>query len=105
MNIHEILKMTEEEYQMILMDWWLTYCTSKCLSNATYLQLLLTNNALYNWWYSQLEPIEEEFIEDATPYENKYTKEDVKALYKKHVYKLQKYYNSDLLKEALSKKH
>ena len=101
MKIHELLKMTETEYELLIMDWWLTFCQAKCLSNAKVFQKLLTNNILFNWWHSQLEDIEEEFIEDALPFEKRYTKVDAKKLYHKHVFRLQKYYNKSLINKAL----
>ncbi|QAA81382.1 hypothetical protein EI546_06410 [Aequorivita sp. H23M31] len=100
-TINEILKMTTEDYEMLLMDWWLSYCAQKG-QNQQQVQKLMCNNTLYNWWYAQLEAVEREFIQEATPYAASYTQDDAKKLYAKHVYKLQKYYNSNLIKEALN---
>lgn len=99
-TIHEILKMTEDEYDMLIMNWWTTYCFAKTASPEQ-AQKLLINNTLYHWWHSQLEMVEPEFVEDAWPFKDSYTQEDASKLYAKHVYKLQKYYNSNLIKEAL----
>lgn len=99
-TIQEILKMTEDEYDMLVMNWWTTYCfeKGKCKENA---QKLLNNNTLFQWWHAQLEMVEPEFVADAFPYADQYTQEDASKLYAKHAYKLQLYYNSELIKEAL----
>lgn len=99
-TIHEILKMTKDEYDMLVMNWWTTYCfeKGKTPKNA---QKLLINNTVFHWWYAQLEIVELEFAEDALPFLHQYTQEDASKLYAKHAYKLQKYYNSNLIKEAL----
>jgi hypothetical protein len=92
--------MTPDEYDMLVMDWWTTYCYAKA-ENKISVQKLLTNNTLFQWWHAQLEMVEPEFVEDAWPFKDTYTKDDANKLYAKHAYKLQKYYNSDLIKEAL----
>lgn len=100
MKTHEILKMTPEDYEMLLMDWWTSYCAQKGKSDQQK-QKLMGNNTLFNWWYGELESVEQEFIEDALPFFKMYTAKDASKLYAKHAYKLQLYYNSDLIKEAL----
>lgn len=101
MKTHEILKMTLEDYEMLLMDWWTSYCAQKGRDDRQ-IQKLISNNTLYNWWYGQLEAVEREFVQDATPYAASCTQDDAKKLYAKHAYKLQLYYNSNLIKEALN---
>lgn len=99
-TIYQILKMTQDEYEMLVMNWWTTYCFAKSHSSEQ-AQKLLTNNTLFHWWYAQLEVVELEFVEDALPFQKQYTQEDASKLYAKHAYKLQKYYNSHIIKEAL----
>lgn len=102
MKTHEILKMTQDEYELLIMDWWVTYCSSKS-ANDTQLQKLLTDATLFNWWHAQLTAVEKEFEEDAKPYVKAYSPKDAKKLYAKHAYKLGLYYNHNLLLKALKK--
>lgn len=99
-TIATLLKMTQEDYEMLLMDWWLTYCQTQSHRQEE-IQKLMSNQPLFNWWCDQLQSVEREFIENAAPFEGQYTKEDAKKLYAKHAYKLQKYYKPDLFKKAL----
>ena len=101
-TIYEILKMTEDEYEMLTMDWWTTYCFAKA-PRIDQVQKLMGDNTLFNWWHAQLEMVEPEFVEDAWPFKDTYTKKDANKLYAKHAYKLQQYYNSDLINEALER--
>lgn len=100
MKIYQLLKMTKDEYELLILDWWTTYCFHKT-ANRHQAQKLLINKTLFNWWRAQLAAIETEFEEDAKPYDAISTQVDVKKLYAKHAYKLQLYYNSNLIKTAL----
>jgi|SRR5690625_5186546 len=100
MKIYQLLKMTKHEYEMLILDWWTTYCFHKT-ANRHQAQKLLINKTLFNWWRAQLLAIEKEFEQDALPYVTVTTKVDAKKLYAKHAYKLQLYYNSNLIKTAL----
>lgn len=99
-TIFEILKMTPDEYDMLVMNWWTTYCYDKA-QDKVQVQKLLNNNVLFQWWHAQLEMVEPEFVADAHPYEDSYTQDDATKLYAFHAYRIQKFYNSDLIKEAL----
>lgn len=100
MKTHELLKMTQDEYEMLIIDWWTTYCFEKT-ADSLQAQKLLVCKTLFNWWRAQLRAVETEFEQDALPYHAISGKADVKKLYAKHAYKLHLYYNSNLLKEAL----
>lgn len=100
MRIHQLLKMTRKEYEMLLLNWWTTYCFSKGYGPVQ-VQKLLTSQPLFNLWRAQLAAVESEFEKDVFPYESTSTKTDAKRLYAKHAYKLQKYYNSNLIDQAL----
>lgn len=102
MKTHEILKMTPDEYDILLMDWWLNYCERKSYGNPKHLQMLLTYNPLYNFWHSNLLDAEVEFKIAAQPFQNKYTKDDAKELFAKHAEKLQRYFNDALIKTAIN---
>ena len=99
MKTQKTLKMTEDEYEMHIMNWWTSYCAQKGRSPEQ-VQKLMINNALYNWWRAQLRDVESEFEEDAKPFRSCGPK-DLQKLYAKHAYKLQLYYNHNLIKEAL----
>lgn len=101
MKTHEILKMTTNEYEILVMDWWLTYCQTKSNGNAVFLQKMLINNPLYSWWRSKLFLVEKEFNEDAIPFHHSYKPVDAKKLYAKHAFKLQLYYSNPLIEAAI----
>lgn len=103
MKIYQLLKMTKDEYDMLILDWWTTYCYEKGYAKRQ-IQKLISNQPLFSWWRAQLAAVEKEFEQDAFPYVDISTKVDAKRLYAKHAYKLQKYYNSDLIKDALHPK-
>mgnify|MGYP001279738758 CR=1 FL=1 len=100
MKTHELLKMTQEAYELLIFDWWLSFCLHKAPSEKQ-VQKLLVNNTLFQWWRAQLAAAEEVFVEEAQPYYNTYSPKDAKKLYAKTVYRIQLYYNHDLLKNAL----
>lgn len=100
MKTHELLKMTQEEYELLILDWWLTFCLHKAASDKQ-VQKLLVNNTLFQWWRAQLTAVEKEFVEEAASYYEIYSPKDAQKLYAKSVYRIQLYYNHELLKEAL----
>ena len=100
MKIYQLLKMTKDEYEMLIMNWWTTYCFEKS-ADGLQAQKLLISKTLFNWWLAQLRAVEKEFEQDALPYVAITTKVDAKKLYRKHAYKLHLYYNNNLLIEAL----
>lgn len=100
MKIYQLLKMTKDEYEMLIMNWWTTYCFEKS-ADGHQAQKLLISKTLFNWWLAQLRAVEKEFEQDALPYVAITTQVDAKKLYRKHAYKLQLYYNSNLIKTAL----
>ena len=64
MKTHELLKMTQEAYELLIFDWWLSFCLHKAPSEKQ-VQKLLVNNTLFQWWRAQLAAAEEVFVEEA----------------------------------------
>lgn len=67
MKIHEILKITPEEYDMLLLEYWLKWCTQKSITEFE-LQLLLSNNAIHQWFSDELQFHEQEFVTRSAPF-------------------------------------
>lgn len=100
MKTHEYLKITEDHYQLIVMDWYTSYCAQKS-ANDRQCQMLLCNQQLFSWWRHQLAMIEEDFKEEIRPYLDTVTAKDALLLYAKNTSKLALYYNTDLIKAAI----
>lgn len=101
MKTHEILKMTPEQYAMLVFDAWFHWCNLKGFGDKQ-VQMFLACAALFKWWRANLDALETEFREDAAPYREFMSASDALKLYTKHINKLNFYYSSPLINKALN---
>lgn len=101
MKTAELLKLSEDQYELVLMGLWMDWCASKTY-RPEHCQMLASSNPLFKWWRQSLQGLEDEFRVDAFPYRDSMSSADAFKLYMKHVTKLKKYYSSPLIKQALT---
>jgi hypothetical protein len=104
MKIYELLKMSQNQYDLLVYGLWLEYCSKKAFYPSQ-VQLLMANNGLFIWWNGNLEVVEEEFRQEAQPYLHTMTPQDAYKLYIKNTAKLAFYYSSPLFERALTPKN
>ncbi len=103
MKIHELLKMTVHQYEMMLWGLWLEWCRKKAYTDHQ-VQILMCNPALHKWWEGNLEIVEAEFRQEIAPYAAVTSAKDAHKLYLKNAAKLAFYYSTPLITRALAPK-
>lgn len=102
MKTNEILQITPEDFEMLQYDAFLKYCQSKTNGNQEQLQMLVSSNAIYNWWVDQCELHEDNFHTAALPFIGKMTSESAIQLFMDHMESVERYFSKTLIKEALN---
>lgn len=105
MKTHEILGITQEQYEDKVFKHWFKYCELHSADTAEF-QSLLANAALNRWWLKNLKMLEVEFCAEAEPYIGmEGLKSMLSDLWFKNAIKLQLYYSLPLLKNKLATIH
>lgn len=88
MTAQKILQMDDSQYQRFLFKKYLDWCIVQS-HNQIDLQMQLANKAMYNFFKYQIQGLEQDFIEEATPYVNKVdNKEAMIKLWHRNVQKI-----------------
>ena len=74
------LNYTENDYDRLVLESFIAWCTAHVYSN-NHFQLLLTNNNLYNWYMMEYGKREKAFLHLAKPFIGKSAITDLRALY------------------------
>lgn len=95
--IYHVLKKTASQYQNTLFDIYVTYCGINSVSTSD-LQQLIISQKLWNWFYTQIELLEDEFIEVCSnPKTINMTDDDLFILWKKSMIKILEVYPKQIL--------
>lgn len=101
MKTHELLNITEEQYEDKIFKHWFKYCELHSADTQEF-QSLLANAALNRWWLNNLRLLEDEFRFEAEPYiKDEHSTGNLQHLWFKNAIKLQLYYSMPLLKNKL----
>lgn len=74
------LNYSESDYDRLVMESFIAWCTNHAYSN-NHFQLLLTNNTLYNWYMQEYKNREKSFLHFAKPFIGTSSTGDLRALY------------------------
>lgn len=100
-KVNQRLLMTPEEYEGQLLNIWFSWCMEKVqdpakLHDGTF-QKLLSNQPLFNWWQTEFQKLEREFMESTRPFNNK---NHAKRVYAEFTVDIFRRYSKPLLKKA-----
>lgn len=98
MKTHEILKITEAAYELKVFHLYFKWCNINSVSDEDF-QSLIASASMNRWFLGNLERIEKEFCEDATPYAGLDNTKEISMLWLKHTMKLLLYYSKPLINE------
>ena len=98
-SVHARLKLTPEQYEDLLMDIWLQWCSTKT-NNLLSLQKVLTCQPLFRWWCRELKKLESQFMEETQFYEKVITKELALACYQENIQPIYNRFSKPLIKKA-----
>lgn len=93
------LKMSEGQYETIIISIWTHWCRRYSYSIPT-AQKLMCNQPLFTWWKRQLQQLENEFLEDIAHYPD-LAPLDAETIYMRTVHKIYGIYSKPLIKKAL----
>ena len=79
-QILKVLNYSEKTRDSLVWDLFVSWCDEQAYS-ANHLQLLLTNNNLYNWFMNEYEKREKQFLYVAKPYIGKVPSSTLIKLY------------------------
>ena len=79
-TIKKVLKYTDYEYYMLLMDLYVAWCSEHSYS-TNHFQLMLISNKLYNWFLQEYTAREKSFLYIARPFIGKLPVADLRKLY------------------------
>lgn len=74
------LNYTENDYDKLVFDSYVAWCSAHAYSN-NHFQLLLINNKLYNWFMNEYSRREKSFLYTAKPFIGKASIADLRSLY------------------------
>lgn len=66
-TIQERLLISNDEYEMMIMQIWLTWCGERSKNTQT-LQKVLACVPLFNWWMAEMRVLEAQFIRETRPF-------------------------------------
>ncbi|WP_271783900.1 hypothetical protein [Aquimarina algiphila] len=98
--IHEILGISQNEYELRQLDQWFKWCSFKA-STRIECQKLMVCQPLFNWWQKQYSKFEQDFLEEIRPYQHQVSPEDAERLLSYHLLKIHNYYSKPLILKAL----
>lgn len=98
-QVFKRLKQSPEEYAGMVMNLWLTWCSSKT-NNTKSLQKVLTCQPLFNWWQRELKKLEAQFMEETEVYRNSMSKDVALAMYSDTTRKIFNKFSKPLMKKA-----
>lgn len=75
-----VLDYTENDYDRLVLESFIYWCTAHSMSN-NHFQLLLINNKLYNWYMKEYVKREKAFLHLANPFVGTSSIKDLRALY------------------------
>lgn len=90
------LLMTPEEYEGQLLNIWFNWCYEKTPTHKE-LQKLLINQPLFNWWQTEIQKLEEQFLLETRPFSDK---NHAKCMYAEFTIDIFRRYSKPLLKKA-----
>lgn len=98
MKTHEILGITEEQYEDKIFKHWFKWCEINSSDDSEF-QSLIANAPLNKWWLVNLQRIEVEFQEECYPYlsDCQSLREEMGDLWFKNILKMYIYYSKPLL--------
>lgn len=85
-KIKKVLNYSDETYNYLLVDLFITWCESQAYS-PNHLQLLITNNKLFNWYLKEYESRERLFLNYIQPFYNSISVKDLRKYYDKETIK------------------
>ncbi|MBK5213597.1 MAG: hypothetical protein JJE55_08065 [Flavobacteriaceae bacterium] len=96
-TIYNRLLMTQDDYEMMVMQIWLNWCGEKSKNHKT-LQKVLTCVPLFNWWQRELQKLEAQFLIETQPFLNQI---HAKRMYAEWTIEIFSKFSKPLLKTAL----
>jgi hypothetical protein len=76
-----ILNYTEKDYDRLVLESFIAWCSEQQLYSDNHFQLLLTNNKLYNWFMQEYQNREKAFLYLVKHFIGKSSTRDLRALY------------------------
>lgn len=81
MNILKILQVTEEAYEAMFFDTYISWCMDFVTNYENELQKLVASPAINKWFRTEMDKLEKPFIEETLPYLGVITKEVAREQY------------------------
>lgn len=103
-TIQKILKYNEQDYDMVLLELYVLWCTEMAYSDA-HLQLLLINKKLFNWFLMEYHKRELQFADLSKNYIGKVAVNDLRKIHLDWTAKIEFYPNALLSKIVKKAKH
>jgi len=95
-QILNLLQVTDNEYEVIVISKFLSWCNNHQKSDKE-AQRLLISPALFNWWYNQYSNLEQNFIAIITPYKSALNKEAIKKVYDQETLQMYNLFSKPLI--------
>lgn len=67
-TIQKRLLISNDDYEMMIMQIWLSWCGERSKNRQT-LQKVLGNAPLFNWWMAEIRMLEAQFIRETRPFD------------------------------------
>lgn len=84
---HEFLKINEKEYEEVRLQLWMRWCEGKSITTREW-QRLLACRAINDWFNSELERRERQFMRDMQPYRAMMIAKELKMKYQQYMTEL-----------------
>jgi hypothetical protein len=101
-QIIQLLQCTEHQYEMLIFMHFQYWCELHA-TETTDLQNLLANQSLEQWFQTEYQKLQLNFLQLAKPYKGRCSKQDMERMYKVETIHIQHIYPKPLLKAARSK--
>lgn len=99
MNAHNLLQLSEDTYDLMVLSFYLSWCKGHS-SGEQDLQKLMTNQPLLEWFIVEYRKLEHSFLSEITPYIRVATHKDCIATYDRNIRKIYLHFNTPLIEAA-----
>lgn len=101
MEIHKIIKYTPSDYNRLIIETYIAYCSIHGVNDKD-VQKILANTAYFNWFLQEYRILEAEFLEEVEPYLRLSDIEAVRNFYDEKTCQIAEFFSKTLLQKARS---
>lgn len=95
-TITQLLKITPEVYDMVVFGNFMKWCNNFA-KNDNEVQRLITSPALSKWWITEYHKLEQNFMEQALPYHNALTTQEMTKFYNEEMLQIHHFFSKPLV--------